>query len=80
MWQQIGTAVSDCQLTVEALDRVVTKIHGEPNPDAKALARLLSKPSMHFRFAVREDGVTDLTRKIYRSNCSMQTALAVVNV
>jgi hypothetical protein len=80
MWQQIGNALADCQLTVEALGRITAKINGEHKPDAKALAKLLSKPSMHFRFSVHGDEVSDLTRKIYRSNCSIQTALAIVNV
>lgn len=80
MWKQISTALDDCKLGVEALTRVITKINGEPSTEARSLARLLHKPSTHFRLAIRGDDVSDLTRNIYRSNCSMQTALAVVNV
>lgn len=80
MWQQIDNALVDCKLTLEALGRVTMKIQGEHNADARAVDKLLTKSSMHFRFTVHGDEVSDLTRKIYKSNCSMQTALAVVNV
>jgi len=80
MWQQIDNALVDCKVTVEELDRVTMKIGGEHGAEPKGLGRLLKKPSMQFRFAIHEDEVEDLTQKIYKSNCSMQTALAVVNV
>ncbi|KAK3367969.1 hypothetical protein B0H63DRAFT_405141, partial [Podospora didyma] len=80
MWQQIDNALVDCKVTVEELDRITMRISGEYNTDTKSVAKLLKKPSMHFRFTVHGDEVSDLTKKIYKSNCSMQTALAVVNV
>ncbi|KAK3374304.1 hypothetical protein B0T24DRAFT_594407 [Lasiosphaeria ovina] len=80
MWQQIDNALVDCKVTLEELDRTTMRISGEYNTDAKSITRLLKKPSMHFRFTVHGDEVSDLTKKIYKSNCSMQTALAVVNV
>lgn len=80
MWQQIDNALVDCKLTVEELSRVTMKISGEHSADAKALAKLFNKPSMHFRLTLHGDEVSDLARKIYKSNCSMQTAFAVLNV
>lgn len=80
MWQQIDNALVDCKVTVEELDRVSMRIGGEYSAEGKSIAKLLKKPSTHFRFTLHGDEVADLTKKIYKSNCSMQTALAVVNV
>ena len=80
MWQQIENALVDCKVTVEELDRLTIKITGKHDEEAKKPTRLLKKPSLHFRFTIHGDEVSDLTQKVYKSNCSMQTALAVVNV
>jgi len=80
MWQQIDNALADCRDTVGDLDRVSMRISGQYNVDPKSVTKLLRKPSVYFRFTVHGDEVADLTKKIYKSNCSMQTALAVVNV
>ncbi|KAL2024862.1 hypothetical protein VTK56DRAFT_3561 [Thermocarpiscus australiensis] len=73
-------ALVDCKVTVEDMERVVLKITGGHGGDAANMAKLLKKPSMHFRLSVRGDEVATLTKKVYKSNCAMQTALAVVNV
>jgi hypothetical protein len=80
MWLQIENALVDCRVTVQELDLITIKIGGEHNKEVNNVARLLRKPSLHFRFAVHGDEVSDLTQKVYKSNCAMQTALAVVNV
>jgi hypothetical protein len=71
MWQQIDNALADYKVTVEELGRVSMRISGESNADPKNIVRLLKKPSIHFRFTVHGDEVTDLTKKIYKFNCSM---------
>jgi hypothetical protein len=80
MWLQIENVLVDCKVTVEELDLITIKIGGEHNTEAKNFTRLLKKPSLHFRFTIHGDEVLDLTKKVYKSNCAMQTALAVVNV
>ncbi|KAK0625944.1 hypothetical protein B0T14DRAFT_599420 [Immersiella caudata] len=80
MWLQIDNALVDCMVTIKELDLVAIKIGGEHTKDAKNASRLLRKPSLHFRFAIHSEEVSDLTQKVYKSNCAMQTALAVVNV
>jgi hypothetical protein len=80
MWQQIDNALMDCKITIEGLDRLVIRIGSEYDPEAKNLVKLLKKPSMHFRLTFHADEISEFTKKIYKSNCAMQTALAVINV
>lgn len=81
LWQQIDTALADCGRTLDALDGITIKIRGDHgNPETTALGRLMARPGMHMRFLIRGEEVSDLTRKIYKSSCSIQTALAVINV
>lgn len=80
MWQQIDSTLLDCKINIEGLDRLVIRLRGQHDPDAKNLARLMKKSSMHFHFTVNRDEIADYTSKLYKSNCAMQTTLAVVNV
>ncbi|KAK1827460.1 hypothetical protein QBC39DRAFT_361660 [Podospora conica] len=80
MWLQIETALVDCKCAVEELDLLAIKIRREHDTEPKALGRLLKSPGLLFRFTIYGDELSDLTKKIYKCNCAMQTALAVVNV
>ncbi|KAJ0161220.1 hypothetical protein CTA2_6585, partial [Colletotrichum tanaceti] len=80
MWEQINTTLADCQCNIDGLDRLVMKLMSQHDPEAKALARLLKKPSLHFHFVVHKDEIQDYTTKIVKSNYAMQTTLAVVSV
>ncbi|OBR15070.1 Hsp70 family protein [Colletotrichum higginsianum IMI 349063] len=80
MWEQINTTLADCQCNIDGLDRLVMKLMSQYDPEAKAFARLLKKPSLHFHFVVHKDEIQDYTTKIVKSNYAMQTTLAVVSV
>ena len=80
MWEQIDNALMDCKVNLDGLDTLVMRLSSQHDPEAKHFARLLKKPSRHFQLTVNKDEITDYTSKIYKSNCAMQTALAVVNV
>ncbi|KAI5459319.1 hypothetical protein BGZ63DRAFT_406620 [Mariannaea sp. PMI_226] len=80
MWRQIDNALIDCKINIEGLQRLTIRLNNEINPEAKSLATLLKKPSTHFHFNVHKDKITEYTGKVYKSNCAVQTALAVVNV
>ncbi|KAH7160376.1 hypothetical protein B0J13DRAFT_493970 [Dactylonectria estremocensis] len=80
MWHEIRTALSDCEANLDGLNRLVMNLSDEYDPEQRNLARLLKKPSIHFYLAFHKDEIADLTSKIYKSNCAMQTSLAVINV
>jgi len=80
MWQQIDNALIDCRVTVDELDRVVMRLTSTYDTEAKNLVKLIKSPGLHFRYSLRSNEIQELTDKIYKCNCAMQTALAVVNV
>jgi len=80
MWVQINNALSDCRVALEGLDGIITKLDGAGAGSSGSARRLLKKASMHFQLSTHVSEITDFTDKIYKSNCAMQTALAVVTV
>lgn len=78
MWLQIDNTMVDCKITLEGLDRLVTMIRGESQ--SKNFMKLLKKPSMHFKLTTHTDDISDFMNQIYKLNCALQTALAVVNM
>ncbi|KAL0940242.1 hsp70 family protein [Colletotrichum truncatum] len=80
MWEQIENTLADCQSNIDGLDRLLIKLSNEYDTEGKIFSRLLKKPSMHFHFTIHKDEVQDYTNKIVKSNCAMQTTLAVVSV
>jgi len=77
---QIDNALSDCRVALLGLDNIIIKVDGGGVGSSGAARRLLKKASMHFQVSAHVTEITDFTNKIYKSNCAMQTALAVVTV
>lgn len=80
MWALIDCALGDCNVAVEELRALVVKIAGEDGVFSENQIKAAHKARLCYRFIANRDGVLGLTQKIYQSNCSMQTALAVLNV
>lgn len=80
MWQQIENALVDCNVNLQGLETLVSRLSNDHDAEANNITRLLKKPSRHFHLTVNKDEISDYTSKIYKSNCAMQTALAVVTV
>lgn len=78
MWSQIYSSVSDCKVALDGLDTIILKIDG--GAGSQSTPRLLRKPSMQLKVMTHSKEIAEFTTRIYRSNCAMQTALAVVNV
>lgn len=80
MWHQIENALVDCNVNLQGLETLVSRLSNDHDAEVNNITRLLKKPSRHFHLAVNKDEIADYTSKIYKSNCAMQTSLAVVNV
>jgi hypothetical protein len=78
IWQQTDNVMIDCKITLEGLDRLVTKIRSESG--SKSLVKLLKRPSMHFKITSQMDDVSEFMKKTCNLNCALQTALAVFNM
>lgn len=88
IWEQIDIAVAGCGVAVGELDALVAKVgryfdqgtataQGSEN---KALRGKLNRILLYPAYSATTDELSYVTQNIYKSNCAMQTALAVLNV
>lgn len=75
LWRQIDDTVLDCATMLEGLDRLISDIKGPSKSK-----NFFRKTSLQLRVKMHGDEISFFVDKIYKSNCALQTAIAVLNV
>ncbi|KAF4638000.1 hypothetical protein G7Y89_g78 [Cudoniella acicularis] len=72
----IGKTLKDCQLTLEDLDGLIKRISPDQSDSDGKTSKMLKKPSMFFQLNLYGKDISAFSSRIYKSNCTMQTALS----
>lgn len=71
----MGATLDDCKATLSSLDGMLLEIR-----ESASARNFWRRPNIQMRLAIHADEIAGFRDKIHKSNCAMQTSLAVVNV
>jgi len=72
---QIDNALTDCDAALKGLEHTIDKIK-----KSKIQEGFLRKPALQIRINLYKDEISSFSKKFNKSNCAMQTAIAVLNM
>jgi hypothetical protein len=73
--RQIDYNMVDCAMALEGLERLLKDVQ-----NSKVSRNIFRKPTLHIRISLHKEDFSNYEKKIYKSNCALQTAIALVNM
>jgi hypothetical protein len=72
---QIDTTLKDCNAALDGLESTIDRIK-----NSRIQEGIFRKPALQIRINIYKDEISSFAKKFDKSNCAMQTAIAIVNM